>query len=128
MNVHARDAQSAPDQRQTNARHTLGMRCVFVDEVSHHSRGMAVISDKFVERCNFSDTCGVLDGKHVNGKCPPNSGSMYYNYRGFYSVVLMALVDADYNSCGQSSAVWDQHQTLQSTMHQSRRNALKTVV
>ena len=37
MNVHARDAQSAPDQRQTHAGRTLGMRCVFVDEVSHHS-------------------------------------------------------------------------------------------
>ena len=80
MNVHARDAQSALDQRQTNAGHTLGMRCVFVDEVSQHSRGMAVISDRFVEGWNFSHTCGVLDGKHVNGKCPPSSGSIYYNF------------------------------------------------
>ena len=54
------------------------------------------ISDKFVERWNFPHTCGELDGKHVNCKCPPNSGSLYYNYKGFYSVVLMALVDADY--------------------------------
>ena len=54
------------------------------------------ISDKFAERWNFPHTCGALDGKHVNCKCPPNSGSLYYNYKGFYSVVLMALVDADY--------------------------------
>ena len=54
------------------------------------------ISDKFAERCNFPHTCGTLDGKHVNCKCPPNSGSLYYNHKGFYSVVLMALVDADY--------------------------------
>ena len=41
-------------------------------------------------------TCGALDGKHVNYKCPPSSGSLYYNYKGFYFVVLVALVDADY--------------------------------
>ena len=38
------------------------------------------ISDTFAERWNFPHTRGALDGKHVNGKCPPNSGSLYYLY------------------------------------------------
>lgn len=29
-------------------------------------------------------------------KCPPNSGSEFYNYKGIYSVILFAMVDADY--------------------------------
>ena len=40
--------------------------------------------------------CGALDGKHIACKCPPKSGSQYFNYKGFYSVVLMGIVDVDY--------------------------------
>ena len=29
-------------------------------------------------------------------KAPPNSSSMFYNYKGYFSINLIALVDADY--------------------------------
>ena len=29
-------------------------------------------------------------------QCPRNGGSLYYNYCGFHSIVLFALVDATY--------------------------------
>ena len=54
------------------------------------------ISDQFLQRWNFPHTCGALDGKHIACKAPAKSGSQYYNYKGFYSIVLMALVDAEY--------------------------------
>ena len=54
------------------------------------------IADQFVARWNFPHTCGALDGKHAACRCPHKSGSTYYNYMGFYSIVMMGLVDADY--------------------------------
>ena len=54
------------------------------------------IADQYLEKWNFNNCIGVMDGKHVLINNPANSGSLYFNYKGSLSIVLLALVDADY--------------------------------
>lgn len=58
--------------------------------------GWLEISEKFGQKWQMWNVIGALDGKHIAIKCPPRSGSLFYNYKGFHSIVLLALVDAEY--------------------------------
>ncbi|XP_068085542.1 putative nuclease HARBI1 [Anabrus simplex] len=53
------------------------------------------ISERYLELWNMPNCIGAIDGKHVRIQCPRNSGSSFYNYKGYFSIVLLALVDAD---------------------------------
>jgi hypothetical protein len=53
------------------------------------------MTEKYWRKWNFPNCVGALDSKHVKIKCPANSGSLYYNYKQYFSVLFQALVDAD---------------------------------
>ncbi|KAI8480141.1 hypothetical protein Bbelb_421250 [Branchiostoma belcheri] len=55
------------------------------------------VAQCFQERLNFPHVCGAIDGKHVAIKKPKKSGTLRnYNYKGSFSVVILAVVDASY--------------------------------
>ena len=48
-----------------------------------------LIFDEFKNRWNVPNACGAI-------KKPAKSGSQYYNYKCFFSIVILELVDANY--------------------------------
>lgn len=60
------------------------------------AEGWKELAEGFSKKWNFHHCIGSLDGKHIAMKKPGKSGSTYHNYKGFFSVVLMALVDYNY--------------------------------
>ncbi|XP_071050721.1 uncharacterized protein [Onthophagus taurus] len=72
--------------------------------------GWLTIAAGFKHKANLPNCVGCIDGKHVRIIRPEHSGSLFANYKKHYSIVLLAMCDADYRftyinvgSCGTDS-------------------------
>ena len=54
------------------------------------------IARDFQETRNLPRVVGATDGKHIRIQCPKQSGTLFHNYKGFFSFVLLAICDARY--------------------------------
>ena len=54
------------------------------------------VADKTFDCWQFPNAVGAMDGKHISLFHPKGISSEYCNYKGFFSLVTLALVDYDY--------------------------------
>jgi hypothetical protein len=62
---------------------------------------------------NFPHCIGAVDGKHVLIQAPPHSGSDFYNYKEQFSILLLAIVDAEYNFIYANCGAKESHLTVE---------------
>ena len=54
------------------------------------------ISEAFQSRWNFPNCLGAIDGKHIQIRPPPGTGSEYFNYKKTFSIILLAIAGPNY--------------------------------
>ena len=71
------------------------------------------VESVFCQRWNFLHALGALDGKHIPIQYSQGGGSLYSNYKGFHSIVLLDLVEGDYKfllvEAGAAGSTSDAH-------------------
>jgi hypothetical protein len=68
------------------------------------------IVNGFERHAHFPNCIGAIDGKHIKIIKPVDSGSLFYNYKNYFSTLLLAVCDSnnyftyvDTGSCGRCS-------------------------
>ena len=68
---------------------------IYLKQPSSQDEWKKIESD-FQDLWNFPHVIGAIDGKHIRIEKPKNTGSLHYNYKSYFSSVLLAACDAKY--------------------------------
>ena len=69
---------------------------MFSLQVPQSENEWKLVAREFEKRWNFPHCIGAIDGKHVEIRKPPGTGSYYFNYKHSFSIVLMGILNANY--------------------------------
>jgi hypothetical protein len=72
------------------------MTCILFSQCPTTSEEWRHVAGEYWKLWNFPNCIGALDGKHISIKQPACSGSKFFNYKHTFSIILLALVDANY--------------------------------
>lgn len=61
-----------------------------------HTKDWENIAQGFLENADFPNCIGAVDGKHIRMIKPCHSGSLYFNYKKYFSMNLLAVCDSNY--------------------------------
>ena len=73
----------------------VNLACTYLKVPSTKSEWIK-IAKQFCDRCNFPNTLGAIDEKHITIQKPASGGLFYYNYKHTHSVVLLAVAGPNY--------------------------------
>ncbi|XP_005089117.1 uncharacterized protein LOC101849971 [Aplysia californica] len=73
------------------------LKATELPELTSDSFKFKEIAMGFAQRWNFPHVLGAIDSKHIKVKCPPNSGSTYFDNKQTFSIVLQGICDAQSN-------------------------------
>lgn len=87
--------------------------------VSPNEENWKECADGYWKRWNLPNCVGSIDGRHIRLQCPPNSGTLFYNYKKYYSIVLMAVADHLYRFTLVDVGAYGEHAKLLNALSES---------
>lgn len=89
------------------------------------------VSNGFQTKVDFPHCIGAVDGKHIRVQKPENSGSVYFNYKEYVLLLLLAfVVDSEYRFVYVSIGSYGKHcasSIFKATMFWKKLTEKKTI-
>lgn len=87
---------------------------------------LKIFAEEFQSVRGFPHVIGAMDGKHIRVVNFDNKGSLYFNYKKYFSIILLAMCDANnkftYVDIGAPGSLYDASVWQRSSLHAALKN------